>query len=179
MESAKSGDWNMSAPLSKGQKSYLAQLARQAWRRECENARVRGEDVDASAGAAQNYRHRAVIEACGKHGLRCCGQDDYGLVKGALLERLGAHGAAFKAMVRQQTNGVRVAQAVLLRELANAELQVGYAAAICMRQYRCALEDAGEKQLWSLVFTVRNRARGRAMKSRENEQKERNKKCIA
>ncbi|WP_309400200.1 hypothetical protein [Cerasicoccus maritimus] len=44
----------------------------------------------------------------------------------------------------------------------------GYPGAICRRQFKCALDAASPKQLWSLLFTVRNRRRvgGARAKSR-------------
>ena len=44
------------------------------------------------------------------------------------------------------------------RLFTEAGLPESYAAAICRRQYRCALSEASDKQVWCLVYTVRNRA---------------------
>lgn len=62
---------------------------------------------------------------------------------------------------RAATDGGRRALYVLRRELASAGLAEEYAAAICRRQYRCGLAEASERQIWRLVFTVRNRGRAK------------------
>lgn len=139
----------MGAALSTKQKAYLAQLAAEAWR------------AGGRVGSAEEYRHEAVVAACRKNGLRCCGQEDYKAVEAVLLDRLGRHGAAFEAQLRQATHGLRTAQAVLIRECEKAEVRLSYAASICRNQFRCDLDDASERQVWSLVYTVRNRAAGR------------------
>lgn len=140
------------------QKKYLALLARRACNRAAALARGRGDEPGPELLDQEAFRHQAVVAACGKAGLRCCSQDDYGVVKGYLLEQLGEHGAAFEAQYHQQTNDRRVAEAVLVRECERAGLRLAYAEAICRRQYRLGLFEASEKQIWSLVFTVRNRA---------------------
>jgi hypothetical protein len=160
----------MSAPLSKIQKRYLCQIARRALNQVRALARVRGEAFDVKE---EDWRHEEVIVACGKHGLRCCSQDDYKTVEAHFLDRLGAHGAAFNAQVRAATEKRRQAEAVLVRELEKAGLHLNYANAICQRQYRCTIFDATERQLWNLVYTVRNRAatqRRRARPSTINSQ---------
>ena len=153
----------MSAPLSKVQKRYLSQLARRALNQVRALARGRGEEFTATD---DDWRHEEVIVACGKAGLRCCSQDDYKIVEAHFLERLGAHGAAFNAQVRAATEKRRQAEAVLCRELAAAGLRLGYAAAICERQNKCTLFDATERQLWHLVYTVRNRAAAKRRSAR-------------
>lgn len=145
----------MSAPLTKSQKRYLAQLARQALNQVRALARARGEAFEVDE---ETWRHEEVIRAVGKHGLRCCSQDDYADLKGHFLDRLGAYGAAFDARLRAATQKRRQAEAVLVRELQKAGLHLNYANSICQRQYRCTLFDATERQIWNLVYTIRNRA---------------------
>lgn len=143
----------MSAPLSRTQKAYLAQLANEARRKV------------APGEKAEGWRHEQVVKACGKAGLRCCSQDDYGLIKGHLLELMGKHGAAFKAQFNQATNDRRVAEAVLVRECQVAGLSLKYAESICQRKNKCGLFDASEKQIWHLVYTVRSRAQAKRQRS--------------
>lgn len=145
----------MSAPLSKPQKRYLSQLSRRALNQVRALARGRGETFEVTD---DDWRHEEVIAACGKHGLRCCSQDDYKLVEAHFLDRLGAHGAAFNAQVRAATEKRRTAEAVLVRECEAGGFRLDYANAICRTQYKCTLFDATEKQLWNLVYTIRNRA---------------------
>jgi hypothetical protein len=145
----------MSAPLSNLQKRHLSQMARRALNRAAALARGRGETF---AVDEQTYRREEVIRACGKHGLRCCSQDDYKTIEAHFLDLLGDHGQAFNAQVQAATEKRRQAEAVLVRELAKAGLHISYANAICQRQFRCTIFDATERQLWNLVYTIRNRA---------------------
>lgn len=140
----------MAAPLSHKQKSYLSQLARRAW-----------ETAEREVGAPEDFRHTEVARACGKAGLRCCSQDDYKHVEAHLLDLCGEPAKAFNAHVAATTQPVRQAEAVLARACREAGVELGYAAAICQRQFRCPLAEASERQLWNLVFTVRNRGHAR------------------
>lgn len=150
----------MSAPLSNKQKAYLAQLIKQAYLRVVGEA---GPDV----ASVEDWRHQQVAAACGKLGLRCCGQDDYKRIEAHFLELLGEHGRAMKAHVAAETEPRRQAEAVLVRELERFGLRMGYAEAICQRQYKCGLFDASEGQLWKLVYTVRNRGHAKSKSSKE------------
>lgn len=141
----------VSAPLTPKQKRYLARLARRAW-----------QAAEREVGSETDFRHAEVARACGKLGLRCCTQDDFQRVRAHFLWLLGEDAAAFRAHLRAETEPRRQAEAVLRRECARAGLSLGYPAAICVRQYRCALADASPRQLWTLIYTVRNRARARA-----------------
>lgn len=153
----------MSAPLSNYQKRHLSQLARRALNHTRALARGRGEEFNVTE---EDYRHEQVIEACGKHGLRCCSQDDYKAVEAHLLDKLGQHGPAFNAQVRAATEKRRVAEFKLDAELKAAGLHVNYANAICQRQFNCTIFDATERQLWNLVYTVRNRAAAKRRQAR-------------
>jgi hypothetical protein len=136
--------------LSTKQKKYLAQLARQAFK-------VRG-----TPGADfDEWRHEQVANAVGKAGLRCCSQIDYKAVESHFLDMTGRSGRAMTALVQHQSEPRRQAEAVLLRELAAAGQHINYANAICRSQFKCGLFDASEKQIWCLVYTVRNRASGK------------------
>jgi hypothetical protein len=144
----------MSAPLSNKQKAYLAQLIRQAYRKVVGQP---GPDV----ASEEDWRHQQVAAACGKVGLKCCDQYDYKRVEAHFLELLGNHGGAMRAHVQAETEPRRQAEAVLVRECERFGVRLAYAVAICQRQFRCGLFDATEKQIWNLVFTVRNRGNKR------------------
>jgi len=146
----------MSSPLTNFQKQHLARLAGRAYNLQAAIARGAGKVFEPDA---ERWRHDQVAAACGKLGLRCCSQLDYKRVEAHFLELLGEHGRAFQAQVQAETEPRRQAEAVLVRECERAGLPLQYAEKICQRQFRCSLFDAGEKQIWSLVYTVRNRAR--------------------
>ena len=147
----------MAAPLTNDQKRILSPLARRAFNRELALARGRGEKL--ADLNEQKLRHEHVARACGKLGLRCCTQDDYGAVKAHFLDLLGEHAQAFRAVHHGEGNARRVAEYKLVQACEGAGLTLAYAAKICANQFKCALEDATEKQLWCLMFTVQNRGR--------------------
>lgn len=159
----------MGAPLTNGQKAYLAQLASRARNFRAAVARGQGTPIDGRSEEA--FRHEEVAAACGKLGLRCASQDDYAAIKGHFLELLGQHQRAFEAEVRSATESRRQAEAVLVRECEAFGLHLAYAEAICQRQFRCGLWDASEKQIWCLVYTVRNRGRKKREERGEREER--------
>lgn len=145
----------MSAPLSHLQKRLLSQLARKAW-----------ELAEREVGTPEEFRHAEVARACGKLGLRCCSQEDYKRVEAHFLDLCGETGAALNAHLRAETEPRRQAEAVLRRELARVGLAYGYAEAICRAQNRgAAIAEVSERQIWHLVYTVRNRARNKERKA--------------
>lgn len=149
----------MASPLNNGQKRILSQLARRAWARECALSRGRGEMPDVSAAGEAAFRHEQVARACGKLGLRCCSQDDYGAVKGHFLNLLGEADKAFQAVHHGEGNARRVAEFKVVQACRETGLELAYAAKICANMFKCSLEDASTDQLWKLMFTVKNRGR--------------------
>jgi len=147
----------MSAPLTNVQKRILSQLARRAFNRELAMARGRGEKLADLNEVA--FRHQHVAQACGKLGLRCCSQDDYGAVKGHFLNLLGESGKAFEAIHHGEGNARRVAEFKVVQACEQAGLQVAYAGRICANMFKCSLADASADQLWKLMFTIKNRGR--------------------
>ena len=148
----------MASPLTKDQKQTLAMLARRAFDVEGAKARGRGEQWNGDSAHFEEWRHEHVAKACGKVGLRCCTQLDYRAVRGHFNDLLGNTRAAFEDNYAAQTEPLRQAQAVLVRELKVAGLSINYAIAIAQRQYRCTLDDLNRNQVWSLIYTIRNRA---------------------
>lgn len=149
----------MSAPLSNRQKRDLSKLASRLFALEAARARGRGETPATSKAAGDAFRRDQVAAACGKLGLRCCSQDDYKLVEAHFLNLLGESGQAMNALVKHQTNPRRVAEYKLVQACEQAGLNLAYAAKICWHQFKCSLEDANEKQIWCLIFTMKNRGR--------------------
>lgn len=139
--------------LTNEQKRRLAGMFRAAWEK----------DPEADGIDADHYRREQVAAAVGKDGLRCCTQLDYARLMAHALHLVGEDGAALEWHLRAETEPKRQAEAVLQRELGRAGLKLEYASAICRRQYRCEIADASPKQIWGLVYTVRNRG---AAKSR-------------
>ncbi len=138
----------LGGPLSNQQKAQLCILSDEAWDKQG------GMD---SACDKSEFRHEQVKVATGKPGLTACVQDDYKLLLAHFLGLVGESGRAFKAQLDHGTEPKRLAMFKLREALRNARLPEAYAAAICKRQFRCALADATAKQLWNLTFTINNR----------------------
>lgn len=138
--------------LTNGQKAYLAQLAKRAFDK-CASSLVGGPDDGISA---EDWRRREVGKACGKFGLRCCGQTDYKLVEAHFLRLLGETRRADKAYIRAATEPKRQAEAVLVRELARFNFRPEYAERICLSKFKCTVcELQGANQVWVIVYDIR------------------------
>lgn len=164
--------------LTNDQKRILAQLARRAFNKLRAMAIGRGETFPMEHDAAgepidpllwneKDFRHHHVAVACHKDGLKCCSQEDYAAVKGRFLHLLGEDGKAVKVLVHGETNAKRIAEYKLLKELRRAGLSNGYAESICRNMFHCTVADATDKQIWKLIFTIRNRASAKRKVARE------------
>ena len=143
----------MSAPLSKLQKRHLSQLARQAWSKA-------GPELDGIS--EEDFRHQEVAAACGKLGLRCCDQNDYKLVEGHFLDKLGHHRAAFAAQLRAATETRRLVSHKITGACTEFGFHLSYADKICRAQTQGrGLDEIEEKALWRIFYTVRNRGLAR------------------
>ena len=143
------------APLSNEQKAALCIRAREAF------IRVHGRDPHDGA-ELETWRRGEQEKATGKPSLTLCTQADYLPLLGKFADLAGESGVAMNAHVRSATSERRLAMHKLREACAQAGLALSYPAAICRTQNKCALEDATAKQLWRLVFTVRNRAAKKA-----------------
>jgi len=148
--------------LSKCQKATLCQLARRAWELWPEREAFLRANPEYSATAAfEAWRRVQQRQACGVESLRSCtSEHHYLLLRSHWNAAIGNHERAASDLLKHANE----ARLVVLHKLRESCLErgldyPGYPGAICRRQYKCALEDAGEKQLWRLVYTVRNRRR--------------------
>ena len=148
--------------LSNGQKSYLAQLARRAF----DQLRV-GQGGADDGIKPDDWRRDQVAKACGKNGLRCCGNLDFRLVEGHFLNLLGESGRAI--FVRAQTEPKRQAEAVLLRELGRYGFNIAYAEHICRSKFKCSVTELeNPKQVWVLVYDIRRTGQARRKKQTQS-----------
>lgn len=152
------------SPLSKFQKGELAQLARAAY--DVWPEREAFEAINSDLSRTKCFEAWRKVETGkvtgGVQSLRECTQAHYGRIKAHFLELVGDSTGADRARGRDADNPRRIALHKLKEALAAGGLQESYAAAICRRQFRCALTEASAKQLWNLVFTVRNRSSAKA-----------------
>lgn len=136
--------------LTSAQRQGLAQLARRAWAK----ARERG-------GAAEDFdtwRHDQVQQVTGQPGLRALTQQHFRRVRGHFLYLVGNDVAALRDIVASETEGSRQTLFILARECQNAGLPLAYPTAIARNKFHNSnLDELTEKQLWMLIYTVRNR----------------------
>lgn len=150
----------MPAPLTKSQKRRLiTELIRPAYQRA-------GADTDGLT--FDDWRRSEVVRACGKFGLRCCSQDDYGAVKSHFLSLLGRDGAALAADVRGAPAANRRRQAAwsVTNQLQRLNRPPSYAEGICRQMTRGTetLATASEGTLWKVYFALRKSAQRAARK---------------
>lgn len=137
-------------PLSGRQKARLCILAREAF----EKVQGRGPH---SAAELEQFRHEQIRRAVNRNGLRDCGQNDYLPLKAHFLDLTGESGEALNAHLAHGGEERRLAQHKLAAMCAERGVTLGYAAAICRAQFKCALDDASPAQLWKLFFTLKTR----------------------
>lgn len=150
-----------SAPLTKDQRSLMMRrFVLPAWRRR-QNEGLAGEDLE-------EWRREEQFKACHRTHLRSCTQADWPLLCGHFLRVMGRLDEARRMETRALTGNLPVARRKLEEALREAGPALGdaraYAAAIARRQFKRGLDELTERQVWCLVFTVRNRARGKARK---------------
>jgi hypothetical protein len=145
--------------LTRLQKREIVRLARQAWLRSPERIPLlesnKGLTKTAVEAAWRHVEQGKVMP--GRQSLTQAIQRDYQPLRAHFLRLCGMEAAADAAVVRAATDGRRRALYLLRQALTERELPEAYAAAICRRQFRCELPEAAEKQIWNIIFTVRNR----------------------
>jgi hypothetical protein len=145
-------------PLSILQKREIAQLARRAYDAWSEREAFEAINTGQSKTACfEAWRHVEQGNACGVQSLCACTQAHYGRLVAHFQALGGNAAAATRTLVRDADNDRRIARYKLDEALRERGLREEYAAAICRRQYRCGLDGANARQLWSLLYTIRNR----------------------
>ena len=149
------------SPLSNIQKKDIAIAARRAYDAWPEREAFEAINAELSRTACfEAWRHveiRKVVRFT--ESLRECTQAHYGALLSHFQAMAGDDTAAQRTRARDADNPRRVARYKLEEALRERGLELGYAIAICRTQNRCELDQASAKQLWRLVFTVRNRKR--------------------
>jgi hypothetical protein len=144
--------------LSNDQKATIARLARQAY--DSWEGREGFEECNPGLSVSkcfEAWRRCEQGKAVGRQSLTQCTGDDF-LPLVAHFQNFAGRGAAAVKTLLRHAEAARITPFFKLQKaLAQRGLDEGYAAAICRRQFKCALGDASEKQLWSLFYTIRNR----------------------
>ena len=159
------------AELSAVQKARVAMAAARAWEEEGKpyyngDAFEERDPLALSAGEALAlWRHEEQHKAVGKKHLTACTQADYPALMAHFLRLAGETMDAATFEERAAMDPRRQAMAKLRETWENVRDVIpdpaGYCAAIARRQFKAGLDDLTPKQLWSLTFTLRNRASAR------------------
>ncbi|WP_043585339.1 hypothetical protein [Geminisphaera colitermitum] len=152
------------------QKARVAQLARRAYDAQPDREEFELINSHLSKTACfEEWRKWQTGKATGGvQSLReCVSELHYLPLLAHFSDMLGESGRALNMLLRHAEEG-RIRVFFKLQEaLAERDLNEGYAAAICRRQYKCDLGDAEEKQLWHLFFTIKNRRKAVAKPARK------------
>jgi hypothetical protein len=153
------------APLSNEQKRALAAAAGAAWELQVKLGLWTVADGDRDA-----FRHAAAFDACGVASFRAMTQRHYLIVLGYYRELSGRDGR--RLLDRAATDDTRRALAALHRECQVQASAFGgvpqaeaYAAALLRRIHCAEMHSANPRQIWQVLFTLRNRARKRGVKT--------------
>lgn len=149
----------MSSPLSNDQKKALGMLSREAYRAWSGREAFEEANPDLSVSKCfEAWRHVEQGKATGGiQSLTRCTQDHFLPLRAHFKAMLGNGAGAVRDHLRAQEEPRIRARWKLDQALTERGLNEGYAASICQRQFRCALGDASEKQLWCLFYTVTKR----------------------
>jgi hypothetical protein len=138
-----------SAPLSNEQKAALCIRAKDAF------LHVHGRDPRAAVELTE-WRRAEQFAATGKDSLTLCTQADYLSLLAHFANLGGQSGVAMNAHLRDATSDRRIALHKLKTELAARGLTLAWVATIARNKFKQAVEDCTAKQLWNLVFDIRN-----------------------
>lgn len=133
------------SPLTRFQKMLLAKAARRAWQ-------ASGSPPPGEAA----WRHEQALRTVGVR-ISQARQTDYIPLRATFLDAQKRHAQAFNILVADPQNKIRIARYHLEKSCTERGLSLSYPKSICRRQFKCGLDDATARQLWCLVFTIRNR----------------------
>lgn len=142
--------------LSNEQKARLAIIARRAY-----DAHQKAGLIDDGV-SFDDWRHVECIAATKGRvtGFRSATNRDFLQLRGHFALLAGDPLTAFNDSQRDRPEQAdwEMAWNILKRETTAKGLAFpDYPAAICRTQYKCPLREASKKQLWSLIYTIRNR----------------------
>ena len=152
--------------LTDKQKAQLCILARKGWDAWASADWEGGINAGVSnANLFRAWRTQEQKAACGQMSLRMCFQEDFPKLM-SHFARLAGDDKLERYWTGKLVEDGRGRVLYILKQ--NCDLNglayPDYPGAICRRQYKCGLGAATEKQLWGLVYTVRNR--GQAKKNK-------------
>jgi hypothetical protein len=127
-----------------GQKGYLSQLAKEAYRFLIAKGAIEGE-------TEKEFRQRESIEACGRR-ISEAVNGDFELIEARFLMLMGRTKRAFDSAVKADTNDERQARYKLAQLCAKRGIAVP------------ALEGASVMRIWAVYFNIKNQPKRQAAK---------------
>lgn len=140
-----------SRPLTRRQKWLLADLGRHVF----DGLRGEGKLVGVSL---EDWRHHIAVKACGKR-ISQASLGDFKLLQAAFLHEWGDEEGERRALVQAASTPQAIALFKLREALKAANMPASYAETLGRRFYKNAnLADLTARQLWTLLYTIRNNA---------------------
>lgn len=145
-----------SKPLDNRAKWQLSDLAAKTYQHLSQAGQIpAGEKLEA-------FRQRVSLEACGRR-ISHATHGDRMLIQAAFLRLRGAVHQAARAVAKAATTPLDIARHKLWETVHQLNLTPAYAESICRRFYRCEVAELrSPKQVWTILYTVRNNANAAA-----------------
>lgn len=149
-----------SRPLTRRQKWLLADLARHVFDGLVEKGKLLGVRLE-------DWRHHIAVKACGKR-ISQASLGDFKRLQAALLHEQGDIDGERRALAQAASTPQAIAL-FKLRELLNqTRTPTAYAETLARRFYKNGnLADLSAKQLWTLLYTIRNNANAARERGRQ------------
>lgn len=139
----------LARPLDRRAKWHLSQIAEAAY----DHLKAAGQITPGETLEA--FRHRISLEACGRRISQATLADRMPIQAAFLALKEDTRGAA-SAIAKAATSEQAVALYKLRENLRARRLTEEYAASIAWRFYKLRLADCTPRQIWTVIFTIRN-----------------------
>lgn len=159
-------------PLNQKEKGQICMLARRAWENWARDEWSDGVGEELNKGVRETvlfraWRMKEQHFACGIQSLTLCTINHYPALMAHFSRLVGDDKQEQYWTARLVNDPRNVALHKLQENCRKFDLHYpDYPGSICRRQFKCSLAGASVKQIWSLVYTVRNRGRAKARKLR-------------
>jgi hypothetical protein len=140
-----------SGRLSNEQKARICMLAKRAYDREALT-----QHLALGTWHSEDWRRAQQLQVTGHASLTTCTQAHYLALVSHFAQLAGEDGVAYQAEIKDATAARRIALHKLQEECTARNLTLAWPSAICRSKFKLQLEDAQPRQLWQLVFHVRN-----------------------
>lgn len=154
--------------LTKKQKAVICDLANQAFAAQEKWGQVSVPTGVSRSSVIADWRRAKQIDTVGLASLTACDQRHYNALVTVFAHLAGRSADAFRSSMREDKPGQALGQAEGVRQAlwhlktnceANGLAYPAWPLALAKDKFRAhALEDLSPKQIWQIIYTVRNRA---------------------